>query len=387
MNQHIITSNLLVSGNILLLMLGGLQGLLLGFLLIRKKAYREGYGFLIVYLGVMIAQIVFKVLDKWWMMQHANPGYQISYFFPFLYGPLVLLFAKKFAAGPGRFKPWEFFHFAPFLLSCVAVYLNYSWPLANLAIDALKSWNALVLQLVLLGVYHYFALKQCPPMSGADAKFAVRGHWLRQFIVHSWWICSAISCLLMLMYQTHPDLTALRFGFVLLTIFIYWVSYCALYQPSLFFPVSKSLNGASLPLHNGYMALPGKEKKYVNSPLKESEAARIESALQELALQRVFTDANLTIEKLAEQIQTTRHTLSQVLNERLGKSFSDYTNGLRVEEAKRLLGDPSHQHLKIAAIAYDAGFNSLSVFNDVFKKQTGQTPSDFRKSLPKLSVR
>ncbi|NUN99831.1 MAG: helix-turn-helix transcriptional regulator [Saprospiraceae bacterium] len=380
MNLHMITTNLLVSGNILLLMLGGLQGLLLGFLLLRKKAYREGYGFLIFYLTVMIAQLVFKVLDKWWMMQQLHTAYRISYLLPFLYGPLVLLFAKSFAAGSDRFKLSDTLHFAPFLLCCGGLYFRYSWPWAGWAIEAMKSWNALAPQLVLLGAYHYRAFSLCSRVLDADVKLAEKGHWIRQFILHSWWICSTISCLLILIYQTYPNLAALRFGFVLLTVFIYWVSYSALQQPALFFrPSALPWNETALPPPNGRVVLPNKEKKYVNSALKESEAARIEATLQELALQRIFTDNALTIEKLAELAGTNRHTLSQVLNERLGKSFFDYVNGLRVAEAKRLLGDPLRQHLKISAIAYDAGFNSLSVFNDVFKKQTGQTPSDFRK--------
>lgn len=55
MEQLIIESNLALSGNILLLLLGAVQGLLLCFLLLRKKAYQEGYGFLVLYLGVLIA--------------------------------------------------------------------------------------------------------------------------------------------------------------------------------------------------------------------------------------------------------------------------------------------------------------------------------------------
>ncbi|MCE3283611.1 MAG: Helix-turn-helix domain, partial [Chitinophagaceae bacterium] len=43
--------------------------------------------------------------------------------------------------------------------------------------------------------------------------------------------------------------------------------------------------------------------------------------------------------------------------------------------------------LKIAALAYEAGFNSLSSFNDVFKKVTGETPSAFRNSAAAEEVR
>ncbi|MBP6829030.1 MAG: AraC family transcriptional regulator, partial [Saprospiraceae bacterium] len=81
---------------------------------------------------------------------------------------------------------------------------------------------------------------------------------------------------------------------------------------------------------------------------------------------------------LAALVGTNRHNLSQAINERLQKNFYDYLNEYRVRAARAHLADPGNDHLKIAAIAYDAGFNSLSTFNDVFKKLTGHTPSAFR---------
>lgn len=336
-----------------------------------------------VFLGVMIAQLLFKILDKWWMMQAVNTAYQTSYLFPYLYGPLVWLFAKNLTARSSRFAPWEFVHFKPFLLAWAAPYFRDDAPAFEFITLQLRHWGGLAMQLILLCVYHFFALRQCRRSIHTDATFSDRAAWVRQFLIHSWWICSAISILLILIYQTYPHLTALRFGFILLSIFIYWVSYAALNQPALFFPVTMTLNGADTTVHNGHTA-GAQVKKYANSPLKASEAARIVSALEALAHQRFYTDPNLSIEKLSEQVQTSRHTLSQVLNERLGKSFFEYLNELRVEEAKRLLRDPASEHLKIAAIAYDAGFHSLSVFNDVFKKQTGNTPSDFRKNAPRI---
>jgi AraC-like DNA-binding protein len=52
-----------------------------------------------------------------------------------------------------------------------------------------------------------------------------------------------------------------------------------------------------------------------------------------------------------------------------------------VEEVKRDLADGEKQHLKILSLALDAGFNSKSSFNAIFKKHTGLTPSEYRKKL------
>ncbi|MBL0027284.1 MAG: AraC family transcriptional regulator [Saprospiraceae bacterium] len=42
------------------------------------------------------------------------------------------------------------------------------------------------------------------------------------------------------------------------------------------------------------------------------------------------------------------------------------------------LSSDKYNYLKISAIAFECGFNSLSVFNQVFKKQFHMTPSEYR---------
>ena len=112
----------------------------------------------------------------------------------------------------------------------------------------------------------------------------------------------------------------------------------------------------------------------------ENEIERFITGLdKKMNTDKPYLNADLTIDSLAESIDCTRHHLSQVINEQLGKSFYDYINQYRVEEAKQLLADPSRDNHKIASIAFDAGFNSISTFNDVFKKLAGSTPSQFRK--------
>ena len=96
---------------------------------------------------------------------------------------------------------------------------------------------------------------------------------------------------------------------------------------------------------------------------------------------KLYLEPELTIDALAATIVCSRHHLSQALNEKLGKSFYDCVNHYRVEEAKLLLADDGRAAHKITSIAYDAGFNSISTFNDVFKKNTGVTPSQYRKNV------
>ena len=52
----------------------------------------------------------------------------------------------------------------------------------------------------------------------------------------------------------------------------------------------------------------------------------------------------------------------------------------RIGEAKRLLSGIDSKKKTVLEIIYESGFYSKSVFNTAFKKFTGQTPSEYKKS-------
>ena len=92
--------------------------------------------------------------------------------------------------------------------------------------------------------------------------------------------------------------------------------------------------------------------------------------------EKIYRESDLNLKSLADRLAITPHQLSQFLNERLGSDFRSFINSYRVSEAKVLLSE--HPDLNILSICYDVGFGSKSAFNSVFKKETGQTPREFR---------
>ncbi|MGM9511675.1 helix-turn-helix domain-containing protein [Larkinella sp. GY13] len=92
----------------------------------------------------------------------------------------------------------------------------------------------------------------------------------------------------------------------------------------------------------------------------------------------LYLDAGLTLQSLSTLTGLSTRLISQVVNENARVNLSDWLNNFRVEEAKRRLADPAWQSAKIATIAFDCGFNTLSSFNTVFKTKTAQTPSEYR---------
>lgn len=87
-----------------------------------------------------------------------------------------------------------------------------------------------------------------------------------------------------------------------------------------------------------------------------------------------YTD-DISLEDCAEFSNTNSYTLSKSFNKILGINFIDYLTGLRIDKAQELL---NHTDMKIGDIAESVGYRH-SYFNRVFKKQTGVSPSQFRK--------
>jgi len=148
---------------------------------------------------------------------------------------------------------------------------------------------------------------------------------------------------------------------VLMFIFVNIIVYKGLKQPELFKGIEK-------------------RPKYIHSKLTKSEKkgylTRLESYMEK---EKPHLILSLSINDLANKLSMPPRHLSQVINESLEKNFFDFINSYRVEEAKKLLNDSSDNKINILKLLFDVGFNTKSVFNRVFKKQTGVTPTEYMK--------
>lgn len=141
-------------------------------------------------------------------------------------------------------------------------------------------------------------------------------------------------------------------------------------------------------LGTGYVMLTNKGKfsffrtKYETSSLSSDQAIKIKQKLEKLISQeKPFLDAELTLKKLATQLEIPPHHLSRVINQEFKMNFSDYINSFRLAEATKRLIDPKYKHLKISALAYECGFNSVPTFNTLFKKVHKTTPTNYRRNF------
>jgi AraC-like DNA-binding protein len=122
-------------------------------------------------------------------------------------------------------------------------------------------------------------------------------------------------------------------------------------------------------------------QKYVTARLPQKEIDTYGRKLEAvMADRKPHLDPELNLDNLAKLISIPARHLSQVINTGLKQNFFDFVSDHRIHEAKKMLSDPRNNDKTILNILYDVGFNSKSSFNDLFKKKTGMTPSEFRKN-------
>jgi AraC-like DNA-binding protein len=160
---------------------------------------------------------------------------------------------------------------------------------------------------------------------------------------------------------------------------VYAIGYMGLRQPEVFRYQTAEF-AIPTPIAAGVAAPP--PSRYERSGLTDAEVRRLEQALREVMdREQPWKNSELTLPELAERLGSTPHKVSEVLNSQVGQTFYDFVNGYRVREVQRRIKAGDARHLKMLALAMDAGFASKSTFNDVFKKHASQTPSDFRAAV------
>lgn len=116
-----------------------------------------------------------------------------------------------------------------------------------------------------------------------------------------------------------------------------------------------------------------KVKLKINSP---EDTEKLHFISEYMCANKPYLDVNLTLESLSRDIGIKPTEVSRIINSQNGTNFHEFVNGYRIDQIKSELILSQEQ---IIIIAYNNGFNSKSTFNSVFKKNTGLTPSQFRK--------
>lgn len=297
-----------------------------------------------------------------------------------LVGPLMYLYAKSITDPEFRLELIDLFHIVPYCLS-----LAYLIPVLFLSEPEFKrqfirlpmepgmqlyGWMRLVFvgYLVHLAIYLGSTVRmvQREISAGESVTYIVpisdRLKWLRRFTV------------------------AILLCFVVLAIPLGYTIVFGTYHPGINFAITTLYSMlifylGAVAIRNEKQVLPDFARKYQTLTLSPEQEQKFTDRVTELfEVQKIYLDPNLTLKSAADLIGTPAGYLSRHINEVYRKSFPDFVNQCRVEEVKRRISDPRFANLTILGLAMEVGFSSKSSFNAAFKKVTGQSPSDYKRS-------
>ena len=152
------------------------------------------------------------------------------------------------------------------------------------------------------------------------------------------------------------------------SLLLFWLGYQGVFNYSLMYERIK--------LREAIFNEPNKQDEELKTNSKSSKFLLIKNHIEN---NKSYLNGNFSLDLLSSELKMSVSSLSKIINDESGLSFSDYINSLRVEKAKHLLVSIDFKEYTILSIGLECGFNSKSTFYLAFKKFTNTTPSDYRK--------
>ena len=328
--------------------LGAFNGFILAFYFF-YSAYKNKFsnfylGFLLLMLSIRITKSVFFHFNS----QLSNTFIQIGLSACILIGPFLFLYLKKHNTNSD--KNWAL-HIFPYLIGITILCFLIPYT------EYRRLWSGWIVKGIYLQWFFYIALsftyvqEILRTVFNKKEKLKNINLWLLSVYLGVAVIWSAYT----VASYTSYIVGALSFSFVIYLVMLLIIFRSS--KTSTFF----------------------EEKiKYVGKKLDSDLLLEIEGKLSLITEKKLFLNPQLTLSETAKELNISTHMLSQVLNEKFNKSFNVYINELRIESAKMLL--ISNKNFTIEGVGHESGFNSKSSFFTVFKKMTGQTPVEYKKS-------
>ena len=379
-------------------LVGALQGLFLTGVIGAQKHNRAANRLLTVLMAAFTFYLAATVYFSAGIVKLWPHLFGVSYQLPWVFGPLVYLYAVAASDRSWQFQRKTLLHFVPVAINTLATSPYYFMSgVEKLAM--MDRWRAgdVPLQLELLDPFKY--------VSGILYSIATVAYLRRHRITveHSYSNTDRVNLRWLLFLSSGAFgiwllATALKIAGVAgsvrdehislaMAMLVYAIGYMGLRQPEVFryetaeypVPTSPVLVRTSPPND----APSGEDApRYERSGLDDLEAARLKARLVAVMdSEKPWRESELTLADLAGRLDSTPHKLSEVLNSQMRQTFYDFVNGYRVREVQRRIRAGDARALKMLALAMDAGFASKSTFNQAFKKHTSQTPSDFRQAV------
>ena len=298
----------------------------------------------------------------------------IHYPFQYVWGPSLFFYVKSKLTENFKFKLFDLLHLVPFVFSTGFILFGYyfkDFETKNTILinQSLIYWmNLLVIPYVLLlhsytisgliliyrferNLKNYYSL--------VDRKDL---QWLK-FVVY----CYITTCIIASIPEFGRHIIPISWDKVQMGLYIpFLLFFNLLFYKAMISPY--------------VIIVPEKKLKTPGLKLDEQEiqdyAKHIEGYLKE---HKPFLNQSLTLSNLAERTGLSERIISQTINTHWNQNFFSFINSYRIEETKNLLISLPQNATTMEGIAFDAGFNSRSVFYEAFKRHTGMTPKEYRR--------
>ncbi len=359
-----------------LLYIGISQSFFSGLLISTKKPVTTANRLMAAWLFMICIELIFALINS-----NVLEMYSFQ-FITFTYGPLLYLYVRFMTKPDTRFSWFLLMHFIPFAAFFVVSVIFRTEPLVR----DLRSFfinDKLISLRIIYGTSFFLSITIYSTLTFVEIGRHQRNlknlvsytsevltlNWLKIISVSfylAYFILFILGGLNMIGNFIPFDPYFVIFGFI--TLFSFVFSFYSIRQPVIFDQELKQLPDEKKEI-----------EKYLKSGLKDKQAGEYLSKLiSYVETNKPYLDRDLSIYDLSQATGIPRHYITQILNERHKKNLYTFINEYRVKEVIERFGDPKFNNYTILAIAYDAGFNSKTTFNAIFKNQTGLTPSEFR---------
>ena len=360
-----------MSFTILIALAAGVAFLLAMLLLVSKGPNRLGKR----WMGLFVLALGFAFLEM-----IVSLGKSGIYFAEFLsltrywLAPSLFLAISSFCAIKPEFKWKELWHFVPFVLLLLFrlpfFITGQNQELGDMKLVVLSIvFFSLPVQIIVYWLLCFLKLKRHSGnirlFSSSLAKSDLRWLWL--FV-----LMTGIMGISWLNLVFLNNTSLLRVTPLVYAICTYLLAYLTLKHGEIFeFSIEQKSDLQSL-------ASTSKPQKRLSDDKISTIRASLESLFE---TGKPFLEPELTLPSLASRLDVSSNDLSFVINSEYGENFYTYINRYRINYACQLLSSERGVKLNMLGIAFESGFNSKATFNSSFKKQTGQSPTEFLRTL------
>lgn len=128
------------------------------------------------------------------------------------------------------------------------------------------------------------------------------------------------------------------------------------------------------------------KRQFINRSVSSGKTvSKFNEVLSVFVENGVLQDKGLpSVSQIAERLNMSRRYLSDLLKQETGKTAIELIHLSLINEAKNRL---RNQDQTVSEVAYQLGFDNLSYFSKLFKKEVGLSPMEFKKQLLNWAIK